>query len=1090
MRHVYSHISLFEMGVVACCVTLLTTGSAGFAMQAAQFENATDSAGIDYVGQSFGVSWGDVNGDGWPDAWVGNHSNTPALYVNNTDGTFSNEIFRVNYNFSDRHGAAWADFDNDGDQDLITLAGAQSGFGVGTNQLFVNMNGVLDDQAAALGLSYSLGRGRTPLWFDWNNDGELDVFLSNWSRVDGQAPSALFSQMNGRFSDSIGQTNLAVTGNSFAQLLTVGYSGSPLLVLAGSPYPDRVYNWQSIPFVDQTSLFALTDIDKWKVVDAAIADFNGDNLSDVFLVRIANGSQVIQTKPNDISAKLIVNASEKAFTFGADGLVQFEIGPSVVVAPSDIYIGSAGVHPSSQIFSVSSLDVNTAGLMPHQLGVDSGIYIGFDAQAGLWRVAASSGDWLGAGIAVAADTAISSLANIGFENSDGAANDKLFLQSATGFQDYSVAAGLNSATACRSAVAADFDNDMDVDLYLVCSSPTGNSANLLYENLGGGQFQLVPGAGGASGSSLGLADSAATADYDRDGYMDIFVTNGYEGTPFNRGPSQLFRNLGGNNHWLEIDLVGVISNRDAVGARVALTAAGVTQVRDRDGGMHSFSQNDTRLHFGLAGATVVDTIDISWPSGVRQVLSSIGVDQIIKVKEGSNQIAANQPPAISSIQSQVTQEDTATEVLPFNVSDSETDPAFLIVTATSSDQVLVPDADLVLGGSGSDRTILVTPAPGRNGGPVAITVIVSDGKDSASTTFDLTVQAVNDSPVARSDDAFVRIGEIINIPVAANDEGVDNSLDMGGIDIVDGPQRGSVSINNDGSISYFNTSLNSTNDSFTYTIKDVSGAVSNVATVRITINPLLDGAGNVISFAEAVGRGLDPNVSDGDTDGDGLPDIIEVGGDIANPLDSDYDGVIDAIETGGSAADATVIDGLALPNGAKVRISTTGGEALSRAMVVPVELQPLGTDFSFGAISYSATAPKGGSVGIVMVFSRELPRNLVVYKLDGNGSLVELPTAMWRQTSATTIELSVTDGDPLTDMDAILNGNIDDPIAIGNRNTLPVTGQGGGGGCLIAQAQGADPMLPILLGLAIVGLLRRYPLVPKRTISGNGGNFG
>ncbi|MCC6208847.1 MAG: VCBS repeat-containing protein, partial [Gammaproteobacteria bacterium] len=113
-------------------------------LQAAiQFEDVSQQAGIDHAGQSYGASWGDFNGDGWPDLWVGNHDSKPTLYLNTRDGSFENIIDRVwaANPHADTHGAAWADFDNDGDQDLVEVVGALQNidgtfcFGCGLNHL-------------------------------------------------------------------------------------------------------------------------------------------------------------------------------------------------------------------------------------------------------------------------------------------------------------------------------------------------------------------------------------------------------------------------------------------------------------------------------------------------------------------------------------------------------------------------------------------------------------------------------------------------------------------------------------------------------------------------------------------------------------------------------------------------------------------------------------------------------------------------------------------------------------------------------------------------------------------------------------------
>ena len=100
------------------------------------------------------------------------------------------------------------------------------------------------------------------------------------------------------------------------------------------------------------------------------------------------------------------------------------------------------------------------------------------------------------------------------------------------------------------------------------------------------------------------------------------------------GSYHLYHNVcQSGNHWLEIDLEGTRSNRDGIGARVDLTAGGVTQVRIQDGGIHNRAQNHSRLHFGLAKNTAADKITVRWPSGTKQELSSVRGDQLLRIKE-------------------------------------------------------------------------------------------------------------------------------------------------------------------------------------------------------------------------------------------------------------------------------------------------------------------------------------------------------------------------------------------------------------------------------------------------------------------------
>ena len=108
------------------------------------------------------------------------------------------------------------------------------------------------------------------------------------------------------------------------------------------------------------------------------------------------------------------------------------------------------------------------------------------------------------------------------------------------------------------------------------------------------------------------------------------------------GPNKLFHNNGNANHWIELDLVGVNSDRDATGARVYATANGVTQFRVQDGRYHRWSQDAKRIHFGLAGATAVN-LTVKWPSGVVQTFPNVAANKLYRITEN----AANPVPVAS-----------------------------------------------------------------------------------------------------------------------------------------------------------------------------------------------------------------------------------------------------------------------------------------------------------------------------------------------------------------------------------------------------------------------------------------------------------
>ena len=163
------------------------------------FQEVTTSAGINLSGRSMGLAWGDSDGDGWPDLYTSHHAAIDVLYHNNRNGTFTN-VFPgdiTNPSTPDTHGSAFGDFDNDGDQDIMQLSGAQKGTGSSPNELYVFNHGIATNEAQARGVLDEAGRGRTPLWLDWNNDGLLDLFFANLKRPDGLNPSAYFEQTPG-----------------------------------------------------------------------------------------------------------------------------------------------------------------------------------------------------------------------------------------------------------------------------------------------------------------------------------------------------------------------------------------------------------------------------------------------------------------------------------------------------------------------------------------------------------------------------------------------------------------------------------------------------------------------------------------------------------------------------------------------------------------------------------------------------------------------------------------------------------------------------------------------------------------------------
>jgi hypothetical protein len=247
---------------------------------------------------------------------------------------------------------------------------------------------------------------------------------------------------------------------------------------------------------------------------------------------------------------------------------------------------------------------------------------------------------------------------------------------------------------------------------------------------------------------------------------------------------------------------------------------------------------------------------------------------------------------------------------------------------------------------------------------------------------------------------------------------------------------------------------------------------TNVATYQQDSNN--DG---VIDF-KAVELGLDVTLPSGDSDGDGIRDIDELGGDINNPLDSDGDGVIDALEAGNAAIDARFANGLKLPGGGSINIATAPGKLLSgMSVIVAAETAPDGVSFPFGVLSYNTTSDPGASVEITVAVTSVLPANMSLYKVDHLGNYMQLPDTIWQQTDEHSLKLTLTDGDPMTDLDGVVDGVIEDPLAIGsvttsnNIDSSSNDSSGGGGGRF-------DPNLLLLVPLLLIACRYYRRLLP------------
>lgn len=207
------------------------------------------------------------------------------------------------------------------------------------------------------------------------------------------------------------------------------------------------------------------------------------------------------------------------------------------------------------------------------------------------------------------------------------------------FDDVSLQAGLGVTTFKNLAWGTgfiDYDNDGWKDIFIANGHiyPQADEAgnhyfqnNQLFHNLRNGRFALLPDS--ESGFTKALSSrGAAWGDLDNDGAIEIVVNNiGHH--PFLYSPRQH-----GGRSWTRIRLTGTRSNRDAIGARVRVTANGTAQTDEVRSGESYVSTCDLRLHFGLGDSTVVERVEIRWPSGLTETHTNLPVNRELQFEEG------------------------------------------------------------------------------------------------------------------------------------------------------------------------------------------------------------------------------------------------------------------------------------------------------------------------------------------------------------------------------------------------------------------------------------------------------------------------
>ncbi len=596
------------------------------ALSATSFQDVSNELDIDVNNvESWGANWADLNGDGLDDFITNDHRNYARFSINLGPGNgFSEEArardlaqsFAYGNPRLDTHGWAIGDLDNDGDADIIqTISTARS------RRLLNNGDGYFEYYGGSQDASevpYIELYARQAFLFDRDNDGDLDpafVGRVGFACANDWGEWGLLTQLNGTGPlDFICSTR----GQNFPGAQVV-IGGGP----AALPMPP-------------TS----------RVADMATGDFNNDGFVD--FVMITN-----RDRPN--GAELINNTTLEMQMFAAeneDRNLSIQTNGSLTVNNLDefawsnyslnrVYIGAGGYNPSSNTFTLDPNAPQNQGVPP--ITGAAGIRIG--RANGRWEFWLSAGDG-GAGLLgndnvhlVFTTSANISDFDFPFLEGDLPQPFRLLMGSATGWTVASNTGFQNEV--CSSIVAGDFNNDRNLDVYAACQNGTSNTPNVMYEGNGNGTFTKIFNhggegvVGGAVAQNAGTAESAVMSDYDVDGRLDVAVVNGMNVWPkFPGGPKVLVRNTTtNNNNWMQFDLVGTTSNRDAVGAWMTVTTPdNFEQYREQGSGYHRWSQNSKRVHVGLGNQTQA-TATVHWPSGAVNTYTGLNANTVYILEE-------------------------------------------------------------------------------------------------------------------------------------------------------------------------------------------------------------------------------------------------------------------------------------------------------------------------------------------------------------------------------------------------------------------------------------------------------------------------